>query len=612
MSHWDFGRPTGGQHNAQEPADADYPPDLTHGVGDEAWPAYEPQPADLGWQAQNAWPAASNGTAQDARPAEEGWPARDGRRSGNGVAEDPWAANRARPADQRWSPGAPESAGDDWADDDWDDDGMAPYPITYERDDFAVLDPEPTAAPPQVPWEPWPPAPYPDAPEIPGTPGTTLRAPAGAVPEETAQEGTGTESWSGDDAGERQPRDGRWRGGTGWDRRGTGPAAPGWPGAERGLPGEAPADWADIGGSRYAGRSHGRRWPILAGIVVTGAAVGAAAVLLTTGHPRGQGAGSSAAPPATPGRTPGKAQGAPATATPSTTTGPLTITQAQGVLAGYTTANNDANAEHSDTLLATIETGSSYAIDAALYQMQQAAGTAPFPAFAPAQATYYIPRDEPASGPRWFVVQVANAFSSAPHKVTSTEYLLFTQSTPGGTWQNAIEPYLVPGASTPQIAVGADGLAATVSLDAASVAVAPGQLPSATAASLDGTGTGQAAIANPGNLADLSDQKQWQGKLPGGQVTDAHTPAPGADGQEFALQTTDGGALVFYADAAEVTLTPPAGSALNLSVPGLYSPSQSLSQAGVSYLEQFATYDPPAGDGTPRVVADYSGITGKN
>jgi hypothetical protein len=33
----------------------------------------------------------------------------------------------------------------------------------------------------------------------------------------------------------------------------------------------------------------------------------------------------------------------------------------------------------------------------------------------------------------------------------------------------------------------------------------------------------------------------------------------------------------------------------------------------VSYLEQFAAYDPPASaGGTPRVVADYSGITGKN
>ena len=100
--------------------------------------------------------------------------------------------------------------------------------------------------------------------------------------------------------------------------------------------------------------------------------------------------------------------------------------------------------------------------------------------------------------------------------------------------------------------------------------------------------------------------------MAGGTVTDTHAAAAGADGQEFALLTTDGGALVFYTDAAEVTITPPAGSVLRLTVPGFYSPSQALSQARVSYLEQFAAYDPPAGGGAPRVVADYSGITGKN
>jgi hypothetical protein len=288
------------------------------------------------------------------------------------------------------------------------------------------------------------------------------------------------------------------------------------------------------------------------------------------------------------------------------------LTQAQAVLAGYTTVNNGANAQRSDTMLAEVETGSSYAIDAGLYLTQAAAGTAPYPAFGPVQATYYIPRDEPASGPRWFVVQVANAFQSSPAKVTSDEYLLFTQSAPGRAWQDTIEPYLLPSASVPQVEVGADGLATAVSPEAGSVTVTPGQLPAVTAASLAGTGAGQSAIADPGNLADRADQRFWQGKVPGGTVTDAHGAAAGADGQEFALLTTGGGALVFYTDAAEVTITPPAGSTLHLTLPGLYSSRQALSRARVSYLEQFAAYDPPAGRGAPRVVADYSGITGKN
>jgi hypothetical protein len=289
------------------------------------------------------------------------------------------------------------------------------------------------------------------------------------------------------------------------------------------------------------------------------------------------------------------------------------MAQARAALAGYSTVNNSANAQRSGQLLASVESGSSYAIDAGLYQEQQAAGTAPYPAFTPVQATYYIPRDQPAAGPRWFAVQVANAFTANPAKVASTEYLLFTQAAPGGAWLETAEPYLLSGAGAPQVAVGADGLATAVSADAATVAVAPGQLASVTATSLDADGGAGQAVADPGNLADQGDQRFWQGKVPGGQVTDIHTAAAGADGQEFALQTADGGALVFYTDAAQLTLTPPAGSALHLTVPGFYSPDQSLPRAGVTYLDQFAAYDPPAaGGGAPRVVADYSGITGKD
>ena len=92
---------------------------------------------------------------------------------------------------------------------------------------------------------------------------------------------------------------------------------------------------------------------------------------------------------------------------------PLTLAAAEGVLATYTALNNGANAERSDSELAMVETGGSYAIDAGLYTIQRAADETPYPAFGPVAATYYIPRAEPADGPRWFVVRVANAFSAA-------------------------------------------------------------------------------------------------------------------------------------------------------------------------------------------------------
>jgi hypothetical protein len=271
--------------------------------------------------------------------------------------------------------------------------------------------------------------------------------------------------------------------------------------------------------------------------------------------------------------------------------------------------NNQANAARSDALLTTIETGSSYAIDAGLYQAQRAASSAPLGAFSPLEATYYIPRGESSFSTRWFVVQVANAFAASPKKVSSTEYLLFTQPS-GGAWREAIEPFGLSGASPPRLSLSADGLVTAVGPDASGPAVVPGQLAALTAASLDGTSAAADTVADPGNLADLADGRSWRQRVPEGTVTDQHAAATGADGAEFALRTADGGALVFYTDAASLTVTPPAGSVLHVTVPGFYSAGQSVSRVGLAYLEQFAAYDPPAGGGAPRVVADYSAITG--
>ena len=98
-------------------------------------------------------------------------------------------------------------------------------------------------------------------------------------------------------------------------------------------------------------------------------------------------------------------------------------------------------------------------------------------------------------------------------KVTSNEYLLFTQSAPGGAWQDAIEPYLLSGANAPQIAVGADGLATAVSADAAS---RRGRARPACRRRPRRRSTGPAParppIADPGNLADRADQQTLAGQ----------------------------------------------------------------------------------------------------
>jgi len=539
MSNWDFGHPPAGQDDPPQPPESE-------GAADPPSPAAG---AAEGWGRDERWAIRTAGAGHETWRADDAWP------------------------------------GDQWD----DDDGAAPYPVTYERDPFVAPVPQPAPPPDSCQRAPsFTPIPQPATPPdgyqrhqfaACAPPPPTPQEPYGRGPSFTPNPQAAAPT-----AGKFEP----------WS------PAPG-PGA----PGDA---------DEWTGR--GQRWLIPAAIVAAAAVVGAATVLLSGGHPASPASGQSGQHPD--GRTASASPAGKAGSTPGTSPSPgdtsagapLTMAQAQAVLGAYTTANNDANAERSDTLLGEIETGSSYTIDAGLYQTQRATGAAPYPPFSAAQATYYIPGSEPASGPRWFVAQVGDAFQSSPQRITSTEYLLFTQSVAGGAWQDAIEPYLLSAASAPRIAVGADGLATAVSQGAASVAVAPGRLAAVTAASLDGTQAGQTAIADPGNLADRDDQRSWQAMMPGGTVTDAHSPVAGPDGQEFALLTADGGALVFYTDAAQVTVTPPAGSPLHLSVPGLYAAGQALTEATVSYLEQFAAYDPPAGTGVPRIVADYSAITG--
>jgi hypothetical protein len=376
-------------------------------------------------------------------------------------------------------------------------------------------------------------------------------------------------------------------------------------------------DGADLMQALYPdNRSGRRRWLIPAGIAVLAAVIGGTLVLLSSStRPSAPAAAGTSRPTAaaTPAASrPAKSQ--PAAPGKAVAAGaPLTLAAAEGALATYTTLNNSANAQRSDSELAMVEAGGSYAIDAGVYTIGRAGGQPPYPAFAPVTATYYIPQAEPAGGPRWFVARVANAFSAHPKKVTSTEYLLFTQPATGGAWRNTVEPYLLAGANAPQIAVGGNGLAEAMSVSATSLADAPGQLAGLTAASLDGTGRA-ISVPAPGELPDRVQQKLWQATLPNATVTDTHAAATGSGsaGQTFTLLTTNGGALVFYTDAADLTITPPAGSMLRLTVPGFYSAADPVTRAGLAYLDQFAAYDPPQGAGPPIVIADYAGPTGKN
>jgi hypothetical protein len=304
--------------------------------------------------------------------------------------------------------------------------------------------------------------------------------------------------------------------------------------------------------------------------------------------------------------TPGVSTGdpTPAAAEPAA----LTKADAQRILASYWQVNNTANESRSDTLLATVEAGSSYSMDAGTYQMGRVTDPAnrQYTAFTAQNATYYIPRQPAGVYPRWFVVRVTYADLAAPQHGTGAGYVLFTQAAENAPWKNDLEPYMLPGTGPgPFIETDSHGYAIAASAsDEAGLSVTSAQVQEATAGSLDGS---SATVKNPGNLADLRDEAYFSGKLSAGSTdADKHS----ASGRVFALETVGGGVLAFYALTAQLTLAPPAGQTFQVSIPGFYSASQTLTSATISYAEQFAAYIPP-GQASPQILADASGITGR-
>ena len=286
----------------------------------------------------------------------------------------------------------------------------------------------------------------------------------------------------------------------------------------------------------------------------------------------------------------------------------LTKAAAERILVSYWQVNNTANESRSDTLLKTVEAGSSYSMDASTYQMDRVTDPAnrQYTAFTAKNATYYIPRQPAGAYPRWFVARVTYANLAAPQHASEAGYVLFTQAAKNAPWKNDLEPYMLPGTGPgPFLAADSHGYAIAASTsDEAELSVTSAQVQEATAGSLDGSST---TVKNPGNLADLRDETYFSGKLPAGSTdTDKHW----ASGRVFALKTAGGGVLAFYALTAQLTLAPPPGQTFQVSIPGFYSSSQTLTSATVEYAEQFATYIPPD-QASPQILADASGITGR-
>ena len=416
-----------------------------------------------------------------------------------------------------------------------------------------------------------------------------LASQAGAPPETDPGPPTAADAWTPETESWQQPQpEQAWTPGTGPDDE---------PWQQQTRPDAA---WGGYDEPWRRQATRPSRWLLVGVSAVVAAALGFSVVYLT--HRGHQSLPSSALPSAT--ASPKAVRATPASPSMSAAP-PITRSAAQQVLAAYTTANNSANAQASESLLATVEGGGSLAIDAGIYDGQRASHAAPYPAYEPASASYYIPLESPVTYPHWFAVQVTNALSSSG-KVFNAEYVVFTQAAAGAPWLDSVEPFVLPSAPLPSIALNANGYATAVSSAGTSLTLPLASASAETATALD-SGAGQPA--SPGNLADEEALVSLKKSLPShSSITASHSATTDP---VFGLRTTGGGALLFYNVAARITLAAAPGGTLHLDIPGFVSPASQASPVTLQYLDQFAVNDPPSAQGMPaQVIADYSGLTG--
>jgi hypothetical protein len=304
----------------------------------------------------------------------------------------------------------------------------------------------------------------------------------------------------------------------------------------------------------------------------------------------------------------------------------ITTAGAKNVLAQYTAANNRSNELREATVLASYEAGSSYQIDAGAYANHRVTDPANHN-YAPlsfVRPVFYIPRQT--GYPAWFAVRAHQQDAQPPKSGSSSAdlYLLFTRSSATAKWLQVLDPYVLSGTgSAPQVAADPHGNALQIApSDAGRLALAPGKLPGADAGYLD-AGSAPTAPLRPGlptpkapgpivtfangktNLGDLHDQAFFQGLAPGQlEVQDVH--ATTAD-PVYALQTTGGGALVFYDLSATLTISTLYGQLFSVKYSGFISGTQKDANFEVEYREQFAVYEPAGAPVEPQVVAENSG-----
>lgn len=290
----------------------------------------------------------------------------------------------------------------------------------------------------------------------------------------------------------------------------------------------------------------------------------------------------------------------------------LTLRAAKAVLAAYEAGNNAANARRSAALLARYESGSMLALSTVDYRV--AAKYEPKAKYVPFYYTaphFYVPRL--LGYPRWFVVRSTTSRDRRTGKNSSPSLQVFAKASAVEPWRVTLGPDPLKDAKLPVVALDADGYATAVP-PAAPLVVRPRDLATAHADLLargPASPSSRVFARDPTTAAVRADDAQQIADVK--RLAAAHYSFSALPGQPvYALKTTDGGALAFYATQDYFVITLPVASNSHVIFTGrvettlLDTSKEEYTSLTATRVLQFAAHVPRTGKAT--ILGEQGGV----
>ena len=291
---------------------------------------------------------------------------------------------------------------------------------------------------------------------------------------------------------------------------------------------------------------------------------------------------------------------------PSTPPPPLSKAAAKTVLANYVAARDRADRTMNDKLLATFESNPSLQVDLADYAWARFDKNKSYDSYEFVEPTFFIPGI--AGYPKWFMTKSRESPNSDRPTV-----MIFQRQRAGGPWHQVFTSSLHDVSGMPKPATNPDGSLQAAADTDASAAMTPKATMNAYARYLNKDGavaaayriepdldTGKLISSRANNIARLAACCT---------VTESYSTA--ADEPAYALRTTDGGLLVFFALHRTETMTVTEGDYYIDSDQSPWNTETHAARVTKEYVYELMVKVPPKGSGNLTVIGNYWNETAK-